>query len=71
MYERLNIKCRSLNLGFHPMNQLIEVQAIEQEVNGKLSPNKKIRFVARIGYVDEYPAPVSKRRPVESFTIFR
>lgn len=71
MYERLNIQCRSLNLGFHPMNQLIEVPAIEQQVNGKLSPNQKIRFVARIGYVDEYPAPVSKRRPVESFAIFK
>ncbi|MFZ4401393.1 MAG: Acg family FMN-binding oxidoreductase [Bacteroidales bacterium] len=71
IYERINIQCRSLNLGFHPMNQIIEVPPIYQEVNDKILAGRKIRFVARIGYVDEYPAPVSKRRPVESFTIFK
>ena len=71
IYERLNIQCRSLNLGFHPMNQLIEVPGIEKEVNDKLALGRNIRFVARIGYVNDYPAPVSKRRPVESFTTFR
>jgi hypothetical protein len=70
-YERLNILCRSLNLGFHPMNQLIEVPRIYNEVNNKMGAGKKIIFVARIGYVNEYPAPVSRRRPVENFTIFR
>lgn len=70
-YERLNVECRLMNLGFHPMNQLIEVPEIEKQVNDKLSPTQKIRFVARIGYVAEYPEPVSKRRPVESFAVFR
>jgi hypothetical protein len=71
IYERINIRCRSLNLGFHPMNQIIEVPPVCQEVNDKMVQGRKIRFVARIGYVNEYPAPVSKRRPVESFTIFK
>jgi hypothetical protein len=71
IYERLNIQCRSINLGFHPMNQIIEVPEIEQQVNNELVQGRKIRFVARIGYVNEYPAPVSKRRPVESFAVFR
>lgn len=71
IYERVNIRCRSLNLGFQPMNQLIEVPQIEAELNKKLKQGRKIRFVARIGYVNDYPAPVSKRRPVESFNVFR
>lgn len=71
IYERLNIQCRSLNLGFHPMNQIIEVQEIAQQLNSELLSGRKIRFVARIGYVNEYPVPVSKRRPVESFVFFR
>lgn len=71
IYERLNIQCRSLNLGFHPMNQIIEVSQIEREINEKLVKGRKIRFVARTGYVEDYPAPVSKRRPVGSFTAFR
>jgi len=71
IYERLNIQCRSLNIGFHPMNQIIELPEIGREVGDKLTPGRKIRFVARIGYVSDYPAPVSKRRPVESFTVFK
>lgn len=71
IYERLNIQCRWLKLGFHPMNQLIEVPEIEKEVNAKLAQGRNIRFVARVGYVDEQPVSVSKRRPVESFTTFR
>jgi hypothetical protein len=70
-YERMNIQCRLLNLGFHPMNQIIEVLPIYQEVNNKMMSGRRIRFVARIGYVNEYSAPVSKRRPVESFTTFK
>lgn len=71
IYARMNIQCRLLNLGFHPMNQIIEVPPIYQEVNGKMMSDRRIRFVARIGYVNEYSAPVSKRRPVESFTTFK
>jgi hypothetical protein len=71
IYERLNIQCRSLNIGFHPMNQIIEEPSVYQEVNERIVPGRKIMFAARIGYVNEYPAPVSKRRPVESFTLFK
>ena len=71
IYEQMNIQCRSLNMGFHPMNQIIEVPEISREVNTKLMQGRNIRFIARIGYVNEYPAPVSKRRPVESFTTFK
>lgn len=69
IYERLNIECQSLNLGFHPMNQIIEITQIEQQVNILVAPDRKIRFIARIGYVKKFPAPVSKRRFVEQFMI--
>lgn len=68
VYERINIQCRSLNIGFHPMNQIIETPSIYQEISQKVAIKGEIRFIARIGYVNDYPAPVSKRRPVESFT---
>jgi hypothetical protein len=53
------------------MNQIIEVPEIASEVNTRMMQGRNVRFVTRIGYVNEYPAPVSKRRPVESFTIFK
>lgn len=71
IYERINIQCRSMGLGFHPMNQIVEMPSIHKELNEKIVPGRTIRFIARIGYVHEYPAPVSKRRSVESFTVFK
>jgi nitroreductase len=70
-YQAMQLKCRKLNIGFHPMNQEIEESSFENEANQFLGLNGKIMFIARIGYVKEYPAPVSVRRPVESFAVFR
>jgi len=71
LYQAMHLKCRKINIGFHPMNQVIEEEGFENEANTQLGLNGKIMFVARIGYVKDYPAPVSVRRPIESFTIFR
>ena len=71
LYQAIHLKCRKLQLGFHPMNQLIEEAGFESEANTYLGINGKIMLIARIGYVNDYPAPVSVRRPVESFTTFK
>jgi hypothetical protein len=71
LYERINIQCRKLNIGFHPMNQITEENNYEKSANKLLGFNGKIMFIARIGYVNNYPAPVSVRRPVAAFTTFR
>lgn len=67
LYQRAHIECRDLMIGFHPMNQMIEVEDFEQKANDYLGLKGKIQYVARIGYVDNYPAPVSVRRPVSEF----
>lgn len=64
-YQKLNLKCRELNLGFHPMNQLIEEENFEISANEYLSLPGQIQFIARIGYVDTYPDAISVRRPVK------
>jgi len=71
LYQAIHLKCRKMNIGFHPMNQLIEEAGFESEANTYLGINGKIMLIARIGYVNDYPAPVSVRRPVESFTTFK
>ena len=71
LYQRVNIQCRNLNIGFHPMNQIIEENDFEKSGNKFLGFNGEVTFVARIGYVNHYPVPVSVRRPVKSFTAFR
>lgn len=71
LYERTNLRCRNLNIGFHPMNQITEENDYEKSANKLLGFKGRIMFIARIGYVNNYPAPVSVRRPVEAFTTFK
>jgi hypothetical protein len=71
LYQAMHLKCRKMNVGFHPMNQVIEEAGFAKEANMNLGLNGQIMFIARIGYVKDYPAPVSVRRPVESFTNFK
>jgi hypothetical protein len=52
-------------IGFHPMNQMIEEDNFEKDANEQLSLQGIIQFVARIGYVDEYPPANSVRRSVK------
>lgn len=67
VYQRINLRCRDLMIGMHPMNQMIEEPAFEEDANKYLNINGKIQFVARIGYVDKYPEPVSVRREIKDF----
>ena len=65
LYQRLNLDCRDLMIGFHPMNQMIEEGNFEKNANEHLSLSGVIQFVSRIGYVDEYPPANSVRRSVK------
>jgi len=65
LYEKLNLTCRDLMIGFHPMNQMIEEDNFEKNANKHLSLPGVIQFVSRIGYVDEYPPANSVRRSVK------
>jgi len=71
LYQAMHLKCRKMNIGFHPMNQIIEEIGFENEANTLFGIGERIAFIARIGYIDKYPEPVSVRRPVESFTTFK
>jgi len=62
LYEKLNLACRDMMIGFHPMNQMIEEDNFEKNANEHLSLPGVIQFVARVGYVDEYPPANSVRR---------
>ncbi len=67
IYQRMNIDCYQFMIGYHPMNQMIEEQEFEGNANNFLGTSGVIQFVARVGYVKEYPEAVSVRRPVAVF----
>jgi len=60
LYQAMHLKCRKMNLGFHPMNQIVEETGPENEAKTVLALSGKIMFIARIGYVESYPEPVRK-----------
>lgn len=66
-YERIHLRCRQLGIGMHPMNQIIEEQNFKEAVETKLSGKEHVQFIARLGYINHYPEPVSVRRSVSAF----
>jgi len=67
----MNMNCRELMVGFHPMNQVIEEENFTDTVASRLGLQGRIQFVARIGYVDEYPPANSVRRAVKEIIRYK
>jgi hypothetical protein len=65
--QRLLLKIRDRNIAIHPMTQVLEEPSIAMSVNQSTGISAPIQFVLRTGYIKNYPAPVSLRRPVERF----
>ena len=66
-FERLALAACELGIGIHPMTQLLEEKHGLSQLAKHHDTDTTPQFVLRTGYVDEYPAPVSLRRPVAWF----
>jgi GNAT superfamily N-acetyltransferase len=65
--ERIWLKVRGCGVAMHPMSQLLEESPGTAGAAQRLGLSAPVQFVLRLGYVTDYPAPVSLRRPVEWF----
>ena len=65
--QRLFLKVREKGIAIHPMSQILEEASTKQTINKSIGINDNIHFILRVGYVKNYPAPVSLRRPVDWF----
>lgn len=65
--QRLFLNVREKNIAIHPMTQILEEASTKQELNQSIGISEPIQFILRVGYVKNYPAPVSLRRPVDRF----
>jgi hypothetical protein len=63
--QRLFLKVRSKGIALHPMTQILEEKETFKQVNTAIGITDPIQFLLRLGYVADYPAPVSLRRPVD------
>lgn len=65
--QRLLLKVRAKNIAIHPMTQILEEPATQQSLNQSIGISDTIQFILRTGYLNNYPLPVSLRRPVSWF----
>ena len=65
--QRLLLKIRERNIAIHPMTQILEESPTLQTLHSSMGINDNIQFILRIGYLKNYPEPVSLRRPVDWF----
>lgn len=65
--ERLWLKARGRNVAVHPVPQLLEEGPGTTGVARRLGLSGSVQFVLRLRYPEQYPEPVSIRRPVEWF----
>ncbi len=66
-FQRLFLQIRKLNIAIHPMTQILEEKMYHQQFSATLGINNEVQFILRTGYLKNYPAPVSLRRPVDRF----
>ncbi|WP_378956628.1 Acg family FMN-binding oxidoreductase [Pelosinus sp. sgz500959] len=59
--QRMWLKVRGKMIAIHPMTQMLEEEPLLQQIVSELNSNKKIQFLLRVGYVKDYPRPVSPR----------
>ncbi|WP_200837013.1 Acg family FMN-binding oxidoreductase [Dyadobacter sp. 3J3] len=68
--ERLFLSVREKNIAIHPMTQILEEAVTSQKLVRSMELNQPVQFILRVGYLNDYPEPVSLRRPVERFLRF-
>lgn len=65
--QRLLLRIRERNIAIHPMTQILEERSTQQVFSDSIDLNETVQFILRTGYLDQYPRPVSLRRPVGWF----
>jgi nitroreductase len=66
-FERLFVKVRERGIAIHPMTQILEEEQTRAAFASEIEFGRPVQFILRTGYVGNYPAPVSLRRPPDWF----
>lgn len=66
-FERMALMARERNLAIQPMTQYLEEKEGMQQIAANHAAGVVTQFILRVGYLKNYPDPVSLRRPVSWF----
>lgn len=67
LFQRMFLGCRNKMIAIHPMTQMLEEAQWKQETAKELGLTVPLQFILRTGYLEEYPDPVTLRRPANWF----
>jgi nitroreductase len=67
-FERMALRLRERSLGAHPMSQVLEEDPWRTQAARELGLAGIPQLLLRVGYVADYPEPISPRRPPAAFT---
>ncbi|MBW8523758.1 nitroreductase family protein [Chryseobacterium chendengshani] len=65
--QRIWLKVRDRNIAIHPMTQILEEEKTKTAVDNGIGIKENIQFLLRVGYVENYPEPVTLRRHINLF----
>ena len=65
--QRIWLKAHEKNIAIHPMTQILEEVKTRDLINISIGIIENIQFLLRVGYVKNYPKPVTLRRPIAWF----
>lgn len=62
------LRAKAMNIAVHPMTQALEEALPHELITGRFGHLEPVQFVLRLGYVANYPPPVSPRMPLSAIT---
>jgi hypothetical protein len=68
--QRMLVKIKEKNIAIHPMTQILEESNYNEAFKKVINTTNTVQFILRIGYVEQYPNPVSRRRPIDQMLEF-
>ncbi|HKI97275.1 MAG TPA: hypothetical protein VKB51_02255 [bacterium] len=67
VFERLALEALALGIAVHPMSQALEESPWSEHMSDELGLSEAVQFLLRVGYVEDYPRPMSLRMPLVRF----
>ena len=67
-FERMFLKAKDRSIGIHPMSQILQEKLWAEKTAEMLMLEKTPQLLLRVGYLRDYPSPVSLRMPLGEIT---
>lgn len=64
LLQKVWLQATANQIAVHPMSSVLEESPWREEINTELGIDQRIQMILRLGYVDDYGEPISKRRTV-------